>query len=468
MNKGILCLVLLWQTLFYCQYILGQSSDSTSGIKWVAGLTWEQIRQKAKAENKYIFLDCYASWCMPCKKMEKEVFVRSVLGAFMNQKFISLRVQLDTSKSDNDFVKQWYGDAARIARKYKVFVYPTLLFFKPDGKIIYREKGFKGPSAFMEIAKTATERGRSYTDPNKEYDSFIDAYRRGKTNFKKMPAMIEKAKSFGNLQAADTWVKDYFKYLLGLDPSNWYEPINIAFVSKNLNDSKEPFFSMFYPNGKKVNGVMKNNEYSRYVVDRIINSEFVQPFLRIFFNRTTSKMILAGVEPYWDSLGQALSSKYEKAFVERGIRKAKADFYFYTQFSMLANRSALIKVNIERIGNKDLDPFGPELDLVINGTSWDIFQMSTDSTEIKLAINWMRALVTSDNVYRNAPYMPWDTYANLLYKASILFQSDYFEDALSWEKKALKDAISKDVPEDKLNEYRNVIKKMTIKEPTWN
>ena len=51
----------------------GTSQDTTKGIHFVNGLSWQEVLQKAKAENKYIFVDCYATWCGPCKAMDKEV-----------------------------------------------------------------------------------------------------------------------------------------------------------------------------------------------------------------------------------------------------------------------------------------------------------------------------------------------------------------------------------------------------------
>ncbi len=44
-----------------------QSKDSSKVIHFENGLSWEQIKEKAKAEHKYIFVDCYATWCGPCK-----------------------------------------------------------------------------------------------------------------------------------------------------------------------------------------------------------------------------------------------------------------------------------------------------------------------------------------------------------------------------------------------------------------
>src|SRR5687767_5878813 len=88
------------------------------GIKWTTGLTWPQVLEKAKKENKYIFLDCYTTWCGPCKWMDKDVYTNDTVGQFFNEKFISVKVQMDQTKKDDEYVKSWYYSAANIRSQY--------------------------------------------------------------------------------------------------------------------------------------------------------------------------------------------------------------------------------------------------------------------------------------------------------------------------------------------------------------
>src|SRR3954471_18383447 len=105
------------------------------GIKFQNSLTWEQIKQKAKTENKYIFVDCYTTWCVPCKVMANEVFPQPEVSDFFNDKFVSVALQFDETKKDDADTKRWYKEVKQIEKEYKVNSYPTYLFFTPDGAL---------------------------------------------------------------------------------------------------------------------------------------------------------------------------------------------------------------------------------------------------------------------------------------------------------------------------------------------
>src|ERR1700685_3137554 len=82
--------------------------DTTKGIVFEHGLSWREVLQKAKQENKYVFVDCYATWCGPCKGMEQTVYPVEAVGEAFNGNFISVKLQLDKTRQDDDNVRSWY------------------------------------------------------------------------------------------------------------------------------------------------------------------------------------------------------------------------------------------------------------------------------------------------------------------------------------------------------------------------
>jgi thioredoxin 1 len=114
------------------------------GIQFFTG-TWQQALDKAKRENKLIFLDAYASWCGPCKMMKHKTFTDKAVGDFYNKNFIN--VAIDMGK----------GEGPALAEKYAVEAYPTLIFVKSDAKLIGKVMGFRKSTEFLEIGQEASK-----------------------------------------------------------------------------------------------------------------------------------------------------------------------------------------------------------------------------------------------------------------------------------------------------------------------
>src|ERR1700712_2079453 len=81
------------------------SYSQNEGILFEQRLNWQQIVAKAKKENKYIFVDCYTTWCGPCKFMAKNIFPLKETGDAMNPNYICLGVQIDSTDQDSDTIK---------------------------------------------------------------------------------------------------------------------------------------------------------------------------------------------------------------------------------------------------------------------------------------------------------------------------------------------------------------------------
>src|ERR1700732_4317180 len=82
---------------------------NAQGIKFEENMSWAQIQAKAKAEHKYIFMDCYATWCGPCKWMNAQIFPQKEVGDFFNSHFVNVAIQMDRTPKDINSVREWYA-----------------------------------------------------------------------------------------------------------------------------------------------------------------------------------------------------------------------------------------------------------------------------------------------------------------------------------------------------------------------
>lgn len=105
--------------------------------------SFKEILAKAKKENKLVFVDAMASWCGPCKMMDKNVFSLKSVGDFYNKTFVNAKFDMEK------------GEGREIAAKYGVRSYPTYLFLNGDGTLISKNLGYMPESTFLELGKEA-------------------------------------------------------------------------------------------------------------------------------------------------------------------------------------------------------------------------------------------------------------------------------------------------------------------------
>jgi thiol-disulfide isomerase/thioredoxin len=129
---------------------------AAQGIQFEHG-TWTETLAKAKTEGKLVFVDAVTSWCGPCKMMAKEVFPDSTVGTFFNQYFVSIKLDMER------------GEGIDVSNRYKVWVYPTLLFVTDAGEVQHRSAGFHGPKELMALGNVALDPLRNLAGLERRY-----------------------------------------------------------------------------------------------------------------------------------------------------------------------------------------------------------------------------------------------------------------------------------------------------------
>ena len=99
------------------------------------------VRRQAVEQNKLVFIDLFATWCPPCQMMEREVFSRSDVGAFMEQHFVCAKYDIDKT-TGRELLKR-YGNR-RV---------PLYLIFNTEDALLGRIRGATDPERFMAEVK---------------------------------------------------------------------------------------------------------------------------------------------------------------------------------------------------------------------------------------------------------------------------------------------------------------------------
>ena len=134
--------------LMVCLVGTTYAQESNDGIKFVENMTFEQALALAKKENKLLFIDCYTSWCGPCKMMARDVFTQKIVGDYFNPKFVSLKVDMEK------------GEGVQLKDKFEVRAFPTFVILNGEGEILSRLVGGGKAEEFIERVKSSlSEKG---------------------------------------------------------------------------------------------------------------------------------------------------------------------------------------------------------------------------------------------------------------------------------------------------------------------
>jgi thioredoxin 1 len=120
-----------------------EADVTVEGIKFFKG-TWESALEKAESEGKLIFLDAYASWCGPCKRMAATTFKNKEVGEFFNKYFVNFKMDMEKHK-----------DGRRLSQKYRLTAYPTLYFIDSSESIAHKSVGSLNNSQALSFGKEA-------------------------------------------------------------------------------------------------------------------------------------------------------------------------------------------------------------------------------------------------------------------------------------------------------------------------
>lgn len=119
-------------------------SNNLNGIHFFNG-TFNEAILEAKKQDKFLFIDVYASWCIPCKQLKETTFKDEKVGAYFNSTFINVTIDAE-SREGKKFVE-----------KYAVRGFPTLLIIDARGNLRARNIGIQSPNKLIDFGKLSLQ-----------------------------------------------------------------------------------------------------------------------------------------------------------------------------------------------------------------------------------------------------------------------------------------------------------------------
>lgn len=172
----------------------------------------------AMSEDKLIFIDGYATWCMPCKLMDEEVFSHENVLTFFNNEFINVKLDLEK------------GLGPILAARYNAQVLPAYFFLTSDETLVHQCEGFQGVTDLLLHAQSALDPANQRAAVNARYDQ----------GGRKPDFLYNYA--FRKQQEGDPAYETIVDEYLGTQ-TEWSSPKNMKFIYHFVDDAYSPMFA---------------------------------------------------------------------------------------------------------------------------------------------------------------------------------------------------------------------------------
>jgi len=270
---------------------------------------FKDLIAKAKKENKIVFIDAYASWCGPCKMMEKNIFTKKSIGDFYNKNFVNARIDMEK------------GEGREIAARFGVRSYPTYLFLNGDGELISQNYGYMEESMFLAMAQ-------DINSPDNKKGSLKERFEKGEKSTDFL-INIMKLNSTSDFEFAKKASERYFE---NKNKTEELSKEDIGYLLYFLKSTEDPNYKVFTSRKAEIIKFLPEETYNEFnnqiVLSKIISESIDEKNKKIndsYFLKTAEPLI--GKEAALAKLNQTKLSFYEQNANFPEYEKAALDYY---------------------------------------------------------------------------------------------------------------------------------------------
>lgn len=340
-----------------------------SGVNFVSG-TLQDALNKAKAENKLVFIYANMNGCNPCETTVKEIFTQKELSDYINQNFVCFKFDIAT--------KEGYEIRMKYQLNYST-TYPSYIFSKPDGNAAYKAIGYRKAEPLLGAIKRAL-------DPKMHLENLQDRYNNGERSLDFL------ADYFTVLRDAGKNDQEVLGELVEGNGAQFLTEEGISFLLKNINSIYYASFDFLMNNRAKLNVLAGEQELSDKIYklyEAAYLSSKKNKYGKIQIDDSAFKRAVRAIK----------ASDYERskelalqAYIFRYREEGEIDKYIET----VTNYVTVIR---------------PENWTEYNEYAWFVYENVNDKEVLQKAVAWAeKSISLNDNSYNE------DTLASLLYK----------------------------------------------------
>ena len=353
--KKIISILFVLPYILFAQEVIVQFEEKQS---------WKDIVNKATKKEKYIFVDCYATWCQPCKYMDEHVFTQPAVINILNDRFISWKLQFDKTDSDSQEIQSLYQEVERFKTDYRVKIFPTYLIFDSYGKLVHRIVGGSDVNVFLSKLSEGLNQ-------ESQYERLIGEFEQSKSNADFLKKLLVQAQKNQDFLIADQAVEALVN---NLGKEKVLTPEFIPYIFNSARDSKSYSFDFI---------CMNKSFFDDYLVPQKLNSDLLLSSILIY-EYVIPQFSDASIQDIdFLKLQTEIENLHPNININSMMMRAKIQYYSSRQkwSDMVQSENDYLVLMGDNMNREDIKMYAQ---ILMKGTS--------DSTLQEIAQKWMRSI----------------------------------------------------------------------------
>lgn len=149
---------LLFLILFAAVCAFADPQEPKSLVHWMG---YSEAFALAKSKPKLVFVDLYADWCVPCRVMDKNVYMNPMVADALNRYFYPVKLDADSQDSimcdgQKNTVQRCYFDV------WELNALPAFVLVAPKGMSILTVTDSMLPQEMLELLLKFLEKEKEW------------------------------------------------------------------------------------------------------------------------------------------------------------------------------------------------------------------------------------------------------------------------------------------------------------------
>lgn len=365
------------QILLIAMMIFGFSNKTKTEVEEktnyelvVIDQNFEQAIKLAKKSNKLLFIDFYATWCGPCKQLDRLIFQNDSIQKVLGEDYILLKYDAEKDTTFN------------LTKKYHIRSYPTAIVLNSDGFVLHKRYGFRG-------------------DDYKSLSSDVLKFTKEASEFANKNQIIE---GYSNQINVTNYPKPYVAFI-----NREAKRVDAAELNEYWETEDDVLFEGYFASLCYFSESASDNTINKVIANK-------NKYESLYGESDVSNMIYHLMVGKFDNALEAKSqAKFDEAAAyakEVLSSESYEDIIFSSRLKFLKSLGQwdqVLDIYKELKANGEFD------NGYVNHFSWQVFKDCDDKKVISQCLTWMKEVTTEE-----PNYMYLDTYAFLLSKSGDL------------------------------------------------